>query len=276
MSDFFEKLVNYLKTDGVTLAKSITLILIGYMIIRVINKALKYSVNKSNLREKTLANFLISLLNIVLMLVLIIAVLTLFGVSPDSVVTIASVFSLGISLALQDTISSLANGIIIIISKPFIEGEYIWVNEEEGTVVSISMFHTTLLTPKGQMITIPNSSAAASNVINYSRLPTRRIDIQVPVTYRSDVEKVKSTIMEVVKTQKGILKNPEASVRLTEYGNSNLVYTLKCWVPSGIYWDTIFDLNEKILIALGKAGISIDYEQYDVRIKELPISKKGE
>lgn len=277
MNDFLEKLNNYLKTDGVTLAKSITLVLLGYMLIRLVIKTLKYSVNKSKLREKTLANFLISLLNIVLMLVLVIYVLTLLGVSPDSVVTIASVFSLGISLALQDTISSLANGIIIIVSKPFVEGEYVWINGEEGTVASITMFHTTMITAKGQMITIPNSSAHTSNVINYSRLPTRRIDMNIPVGYGSKVEDVKKTVMAVVNSQKGVLKNPEPSVRLVEYGDSNLVFSLKLWVPCDIYWDTIFDLNEKVLDALIEAKISIDYNQYDVHIKDVPSNvNKGE
>ena len=123
MNEFIEKLNNYFTTDGVTLAKSVTLILLGYMAIKLVIKLLKISVSKTKLSEKTLANFLISLLNIVLMAVLVIYVLTLFGVSPDSVVTIASVFSLGVSLALQGTISSLANGVIIIVAKPFVEGD---------------------------------------------------------------------------------------------------------------------------------------------------------
>lgn len=268
MKDFIERLNNFLKTDGVTLVRSITLVLIGYMLIKGFVNFLRYSLNKSGVKEKTLPNFLISLVNIVLTLILVIYVLTLLGISPDSVVTIASVFSLGVSLALQDTISSFANGIIIIVSKPFIEGEYVWINDVEGTVTSISMFHTTIKTAKGQMITIPNSSATSSNVINYSRLPTRRLDIVIPVSYRSKTEKVKEVIMNVVNSQEGILSDPKPSVRLTNYGTSNLEFTLKAWVSCDIYWDTVFDLNEKILDALVDAEISIDYTQYNVHLKD--------
>lgn len=275
MNEFIEKLNNYFTTDGVTLAKSVTLILLGYMAIKLVIKLLKISVSKTKLSEKTLANFLISLLNIVLMVVLVVYVLTLFGVSPDSVVTIASVFSLGVSLALQGTISSLANGVIIIVAKPFVEGDYIWVNGVEGTVSSISMFSINLITPLGQAINVPNSAATASNIINYSRLPTRRIDIVVPVGYDTEIEHVKNTILLVTKAHKSILKNPTPSCRLTKYGDSNLEFTLKAWCPTDVYWDTLFDLNEQILIALEKEKISIDYNQFDIHIKDFPKPKRA-
>ncbi len=266
MEEFIQGLNDYISNDGVTLVKSITIVLLGYLLIKVFIKFLKYSLLKTGFKEKTLANFIISLVNFGLMLILIIYSLTLVGVSPDSVVTIASVFSLGLSLALQDTISSFANGIIIIMSKPFVEGEYVEVNGISGTVTSISMFHTTLTSSSGQMITIPNSEATSSNVINYSRYPTRRIDMEIPVSYNSKIDDVKKVVLEVVNNQKGVLKSPKPMIRLNEYGDSNLNFILKLWVTCDIYWDTKYDLNEKILIALDEAGIEIDYQKYDINI----------
>ena len=187
----------------------------------------------------------------------------------DAVVTIASVFSLGISLALQDTIASLANGIIIVVTKPFVEGEYVSFGDSEGTVVSISIFNTMLKTADGIMVTVPNSFATSNSVKNYSRLPTRRVDINVPVGYGSSVEEVKDVVLAVVAKQNGVLNNPEPAIRLNEYGDSNLVFSLKVWVPGDIYWDTKFDLTEKILKALTDANISIDYNQYDIHIKDI-------
>lgn len=266
MEEFIQDLNNYISNDGVTLVKSITIVLLGYLLIKIFIKFLKYSLLKTGFKEKTLANFIISLVNFGLILILIIYSLTLVGVSPDSVVTIASVFSLGLSLALQDTISSFANGIIIIMSKPFVEGEYVEVNGISGTVTSISMFHTTLTSSSGQMITIPNSEATSSNVINYSRYPTRRIDMEIPVSYNSKIDDVKKVVLEVVNNQKGVLKSPKPMIRLNEYGDSNLNFILKLWVTCDIYWDTKYDLNEKILIALDEAGIEIDYQKYDINI----------
>ena len=269
MDEFISKLNNYLLTDGVTLAKSVTIVLIGYLIIRVIITTLKKYVNRTKLVERTLPNFLISLLNIGLMAILVLYALTLAGVSPDSVVTVFSVFSLGLSLALQDTISSFANGVMIIVTKPFVEGEYVAVAGVEGTVVSISMFNTVLKTASGQMITVPNSHITTNSCTNYSRLPTRRLDMTIPVSYGSKPGDVKRVIMEVVKKQEGILDNPAPSLVLDSYGDSNLNYVLKLWVSNDIYWDTKFALNEQILTALTEANISIDYNQLDVTIKGL-------
>lgn len=277
MEEFIQNLNNYFTNEGVTLVKSITIVLIGFLLIKGFIKILRYSLIKTGVKEKTLANFVISLINVALILVLVIYALTLAGVSAESVVTIASVFSLGLSLALQDTIASFANGIIIIISKPFVEGEYVEVNGIGGTITSISMFHTTLTTPAGQMITVPNSSVTTSNVINYSRYPTRRLDMEIPVSYNSKTEHVKKVVMEVVNKQPGILNSPAPSIRLTSYGDSNLNYTLKVWVTCDIYWDTVFDLNEKVLDALIDAGINIDYTKYDVNINNFPTKEeKGE
>jgi len=275
MKEFFNNLSHYFQTDGVKLAQSITLVLLGYMIIKLIIKILKRTTLKLKPSERTLSNFFISIANIVLMACLVVFALSLCGVSADAVVTIASVFSLGVSLALQDTISSLANGIIIVVTKPFVEGEYVAFGDSEGTVVSISIFNTMLKTADGIMVTVPNSFATSNSVKNYSRLPTRRVDISVPVGYESDVEEVKKVVLAVVAKQDGILNNPGPSIRLTEYGDSNLVFTLKVWVPGSIYWDTKFDLNEKILDALNKANISIDYNQYDIHIKDIAELKIG-
>ena len=122
MTEFIENIKNYFLNDGVTLVKGITIVLFGFLVIKMLVRILKKSLNRSKKIEKTLPNFVISLIHIGLMAVLVFYALTLVGVSPDSVVTVASILSLGISLAMQDTISSLANGIIIIMTKPFVEG----------------------------------------------------------------------------------------------------------------------------------------------------------
>lgn len=278
MTEFWEKVKSYFLTDGVTLAKNLALILLFYMIIKTVVKILKKSIGKSKKIEKTMPNFIISLINIILMAALVIfALQSLFHVSTDSVVTIASVLTLGISLALQDTISSLANGILIIATKPFVEGEYVTIDEIDisGTVVSITMFNTVLKTPDGLMITVPNSAVVSNSVINYSRLPVRRVDVTVPVAYGSDVELVKKTVLDLACSQKGVLSDPSPSCRLSNYGDSNLEFVLKVWVPGDIYWDTKFDLNEKLLKALKDAKIQIDYNQYDVHIRDLPAQAEG-
>ena len=267
MTEFIENIKNYFLNDGVTLVKGITIVLFGFLVIKMFVRILKKSLNRSKKIEKTLPNFVISLIHIGLMAVLVFYALTLVGVSPDSVVTVASILSLGISLAMQDTISSLANGIIIIRTKPFVEGEYVEVNGVDGSVVSISMFNTVLKNANGQMITIPNSNVTTNEVINYSRLPARRLDIRVPGAYGTKIEDVKNVLLGVVEKQPGIMKEPTPMCRIESYGEYNLNYLLRVWVTTDIYWDTLWDLNETVIDALMEAKITKNYDQVDVRLK---------
>ena len=268
MNEFLKSIKDYFLSGGVDLVRGITIILAGFMIIRLFIRFLKRNLYKKKNVDKTLPNFIISLVNIALIGILVIYALVLLGVTPDSIVTIFSVFSLGVSLALQDTITSLANGIIIVVTKPFVEGEYVSFSGTEGTVVSISMFNTVLKTFDGMMVTIPNSTITSENVKNYSRLPTRRIDILIPVGYGTDISLLHSVIDGVLATQEKILSEPAPQLVLKDYGDSNLNYSLRVWVSTEMYWDIYFALTEKILLALREANISIDYNQYDVHIKD--------
>ena len=281
MNEFLKSIKDYFLSGGVDLVRGITIILAGFMIIRLFIRFLKRNLYKKKNVDKTLPNFIISLVNIALIFILVIYALVLLGVTPDSIVTIFSVFSLGVSLALQDTITSLANGIIIIVTKPFVEGEYVSFSGTEGKVVSISMFNTVLKTFDGMMVTIPNSTITSENVKNYSRLPTRRIDILVPVGYGTDIGLLHKVIDEVLATQTKILSEPAPQLVLKDYGDSNLNYSLRAWVPTEVFWDIYFALTESILLALRKADISIDYNQYDVHIKddsreEIIVAKEDE
>ena len=263
-----ENVLNFLKTDGVTLARNISIILLFFMLIKTIIRGMKKAVNKNQNIEKTIPNFTISLLNIGLMAALVIFTLnSVFNVSTDSVVTIASVLTLGISLALQDTIAGLANGIIIVSTKPFVEGEYASFNGVEGTVVAVTMFNTVLKTFDGLMLTAPNSMITTNAVKNFSRLPTRRIDIDIPVSYQTDLELLKKVILNIANNTKGVLQDPAPACVLTSYGDSNLNYSLRVWVSGDIYWNVKFGLNEMIINALRENNISIDYTRYDVLIK---------
>lgn len=273
--EILNKLKEYSLSSGVELAQAIIYILVGYMFIKLFISLLKRSVNRSKI-EKTVPNFIISILNIVLIIILIVSVLKILGISTDSVVTIASVMSLGISLALQDVIAGIANGFLLVTTGPFVEGEFVKIGDDvEGTVVSISIFNTVLKTTDGMMITYPNSEAISSVIKNYSRLPVRRMSIEVPVSYNAPIDKVKELVVNLAKSHPDVLQNPEPSCRLTEYADDNLVFTLKCWAQGKKYWSVLFDMNEQIWKMLEENNIQVDYKQVDVRIKELPINKEA-
>ena len=263
----WDNILLFLKTDGVTLAKNIAIILALYMLIKVIIRNMKKAVNTNNAVEKTIPNFAISLLDIGLTVALFVYMLnSVFGVSTDSVVTIASVLTLGVSLALQDTIASLANGVIIVSSKPFVEGEYVDVNGISGTVVQVTLFNTVLKTFDGLMVTAPNTMITKNAVTNFSRLPTRRIDIEIPVSYDVDKKLLEETVMSIVEKDSNILPDPKANFVLISYNDKALVYSLRVWVSNALYWDVKFDLNSKILFALKESGIRVDNTQIKIAL----------
>lgn len=265
MKDIIQVILDYFKTGGVTLVRSLTLILLGYIFIQTIIRTLKRVVNKTHI-DKTLPNFLISLFNIILIVILVIMILRMLNVSIDSIFTIASVITLAISLALQDILKSFANGLIIILTKPFLEGDLIEINDVQGIVYSITMFNTTLKTPDGQMIVIPNLEVTTNNVKNFSKFPIRRIDITVPISYKANYKFVNDILLQVLENHTKILKDPSPITRINDFGDSNINFLLRCYVLNENYFDVKNNLNELIYGVLKRNNISIDYNQVDVRV----------
>ena len=167
-----EQILNWFRSGGVELAKAISLVIILYLFIQLICGTLRKWIVK-RFKERTLPNFVLSIFKILLYIALIIVVLRLCGITTDNAVTLASVLSLGISLALQDVLSGLVNGVMVIVNKYFVEGEYVQVGSVEGTVVKVTIMATTLKTVDGLMLMVPNTTVASNPVKNYSRLPIR-------------------------------------------------------------------------------------------------------
>ena len=267
-----EAFLNWLRSGGILLAQSISLVILLYLFIQLLTGAIRRWIIK-RFKERTLPNFVLSVFKILLYILLVIVVLRLCGITTDNAVTLASVLSLGISLALQDVLSGLVNGVLVIINKYFVEGEYVQIGSVEGTVIKVTIMATTLKTFDGLMLLVPNTTVASSPVKNFSRNPIRRVTIDVPVSYKSDRELVKKVIVKVLKEEQLSLSNPEPSCRLLKYGDSDLVFTARCWVKGADYWDAFFNLNEKIINVLEENNIKIDYNQLDVHIKSEKESK---
>ena len=222
-------------------------------------------IDRSKLKG-TAGNFLLSLIKTAIAALYIIILLSMLGVDTTSLVAIFSVLTLAISLAVQGVISNLASGIMLIVTKPFEEGDFVDVGGASGTVEQIRITCTKLRTGDNKVITIPNSTVTAENITNYSAKPTRRVDLVFSAAYGSDVEKVKSISLGVIAKHELILKDPAPLVRLTEHGDSSLDFVTRVWVNSGDYWTVNFDLKEQVLAALEGAGIEIPFPQMDVHV----------
>lgn len=237
----------------------------GLVVLKIAMSILRKMVNRSKLKG-TAGNFLLSLCKTALVILYVIILLSMLGVDTTSLVAIFSVLTLAISLAVQGVISNLACGITLIVTKPFEEGDFVDVGGSAGTVEKIHITCTKIRTGDNKVITIPNSTVSASNIINYSIKDTRRVDLTFSVAYGSDVEQVKSIILGVIAKHELILKDPAPMVRLTEHGASSLDFVTRVWTKNGDYWTVNFDLKEQVLAALEAENISIPFPQMDVHV----------
>lgn len=216
--------------------------------------------------DKSVATFLNSFVNFTLYVLLIIITASIIGIPSTSIITLLGSAGIAIGLALQGGLSNIAGGLIVLIFKPFKVGDFIDTHTDCGTVKSITLFYTTLLTPDNRIVNIPNGNLANQTSINYSKEGIRRLDINVDVSYNNDVNTVKKVLTKIVSQDNRIIKDKDIFVRMTEYKESSMVYTIRVWLKNEDYWSTKFDLLEKIKYEFDKEKIQIPYNQLDVHI----------
>lgn len=263
VADFF---AGFFSGAGLSIVKALAALVVGLIIASLLVALVRSITIKHRKLDNAAASFVVSLTRAVLYILVAIIVLGVAGVNTASLIAAFAAVALAISLGLQDTLSGLTNGILIIFTKPFRQGDYVSIDGTEGTVKEIRLFNTKLTTPENLDVIIPNSKVLGANVTNYSAMPLRRIDIDVPVPYSTEVETVKSILLGCLTEDERVVNLPAPLCRLYEYGSSALIYRVRCWVPNGEYWNTKFDLNERIFTRLRENNIEIPFDQMDVHI----------
>ena len=183
-----------------------------------------------------------------------------------SLVTVVGSCAVAIGLALQGGLSNIAGGLMILIFKPFKVGDYISSGDLEGVVKSITMFYTTIVTLDNKIIQLPNGNLSNSNIVNYSAKKTRRVDIDISVAYSTNIDKLREVINEVVDNNKLVLQDQAKEIRLKNYGDSALIFTLRVWTKTENYWNLYFDLMESVKRAFNDNNIEIPFNQVDVHM----------
>ncbi len=192
------------------------------------------------------------------------------GIETASISAVIASIGVGISLAVQGTLSNFAGGVIIIVMRPFKIGDYITSNDQSGTVEDIKLFYTHIVTPDNKGVVIPNGQLANNVIVNASAKDTRRVDLVVSVAYGSDVELVKRLIKEVCAANELIFTDPAPFTEMSAMSESSLDFTVRVWCNRGDYWTVYFALLSSILNTLNENGIEIPFNQLDVNLKSLP------
>ena len=258
--------IRIVQEQGMKLLGGIVVLIIGFIIVRWVMKFLTRNDHLSKI-EPTIKGFLMKLLKVLLYIIVVLTAANVMGIPLTSFVALMGSAGVAVSLAMQGALSNLVGGLTLLLLKPFKVGDYVKIGETEGTIKSIGTFFTELTTPDNRHISMPNSSLTNTAIVNFSREGTRRLDVNFGVSYDADIDHTVNTLREAVNMTGGILDNPAPVIKLSECGDSSLVFMIRVWCQGQDYWDVNWGLIENGKRLLDREGIEIPYPQMDVHMK---------
>ena len=251
-----------------TLISAVLTFITCFIVMQIILKTLERIMGRANKIDGTLKGFIHSAVKIILWILTGIIVAGALGIPTTSLVALISIAGLALSLSVQNILSNLFSGLTLLVSKPFKSGDFVEVGGRNGIIKSVGLFYTQLNTLDNVSINIPNSDVTGTTVINYSREPLRRVDRVFSAAYESSTEDVRAAILEAISHDEKILKDPAPFVRLSEYKDSCIEYTVRVWCKCADYWDVFFNLNENVRDCFAAKGVEMTYNHMNVHILE--------
>ena len=254
---------------GVGVVLALVVFFIGTKIIKWIRKLIRISMDKGNV-DKGVSQFVDSLVKFALYAILIFSIGSKFGLDTTSVAAALASCGAAIGLALQGSLSNFAGGVLILLLKPFVVGDYIIEDNKgrEGTVKEIQLFYTKLLTVDNKTVIIPNGSLANTSLTNVTAQDKRRLDLSVGISYDADLKKAKQLIEGLLCSDEDILQSEGITVFVDSLGDSAVTIGARGWVRKEVYWTAKWRLTENIKLTLDEHGIEIPFNQVVVHVKE--------
>lgn len=256
-----------LATWGLKVVAAVLIFFIGKWLAGVLTNMLRSLMTRAK-QDETLVKFVGSIAYYAMFAFVIIAAISQLGVETTSVIAVFGAAGLAVGLAMQNSLSNFAAGVMLIVFKPFRVGDYVEVAGTGGTVDAIMIVSTRLNTPDNKQIYVPNGQIYAGNIINYSANATRRVDMVFSCSYEDDISKAKSVLEELVASDDRILEEPAATVTVSALADSSVNFNVRPWVKTSDYWGLYWDLTEKVKLRFDEEGISIPYPQRDVHLHE--------
>lgn len=242
---------------------------IGAKLIGWVRKLVKRSLKRSSV-DKGVEQFVDSVLKFGLYALLLFSIGKNFGLDTASVAAVLASGGVAVGLALQGSLSNLAGGILILIQKPFVVGDYIIedTNKCEGTVKEIQIFYTKLVTVDNKTVIIPNGTLANNSLTNVTAQDKRKLDLKVDISYDADLQKAKELLENLLKEDSGVMKDEEMQIFVDSLGSSSVVLGVRAWVKTEEYWVTRWRLLENMKLTFDENGIEIPYRQVTVHMEK--------
>ena len=262
--NFWNSIVNFFTSNGWNILKFFSILVIGILVIFILMFIVK-KVLRARQVDPIAVRFVAGVLRFALLLVLVLILLASMGVEVTGFTTAVSAAILAVGMALKDSLSNLASGLILVGSHKYKTGDYIVVGSVEGSITEISFLFTTLKTPDGKQVTMPNSTMVNSQVTNIGANPLRRVEITLPIPYEADVELVHKIVLDSMHSNGKVYMDPAPLCKLKTFGDSSLNFFCYCWVDTEDYWDVYYYLMETIFNELKRFNISIPFNQIEMR-----------
>lgn len=241
------------------------LILVGVVVIRVVLKLLDRVLARSK-SLKSLSHYIHSVAKISMAFILVLMVAEDVGIHTTSLVAMLSVAGLAVSLALQNTLSNVAGGIMLLVTNPFQVGDYVEADGVSGTVHAIDLSYTAILTIDGKEIFVPNSQLSGTKIVNYTVLGRRRVDLNFTASYDAPTATVKQAIGEVLEDIPQIITDPAPEIHLSDYQASSIQYVVRAWTTAADYWTVYYAIQEGVREAFDRHGVEMTYDHLNVHI----------
>ena len=248
-----------------TVLKALVTLLICYIAMQIVLGIVDRLLNKAKL-DSNVKNLIKNAVRVALWALIVIIVADSLGISTASLVAVVSIAGLALSLSVQDIMSNLFSGIIIIINHLFKAGDFIEIGGKMGVIEKVDLFHTTIKTVDNKVVSVPNKEVASASVTNYSSEQLRRVDLVINTDYADKTEDVRAALMDAAQMTPKALTDPAPFVGITEFKDSTIEYTYRVWCKSEDYWDVFFGLNENVRTAFDKHGVHMSFNHVNVHV----------
>ena len=264
--DLLNQAVGLAGQFGLDLVGALVLLIAGWIVAGWARRGVRRVLDRVPHLDETLKPVIASVARYGILILVVIAVLAQFGVQTTSIIAVLATAGLAIGLALQGTLQNIAAGIMLLFLRPFRIGDSIDAEGVAGTIDEIGLFTTDMHTYDGIYLQVPNAQLWNHAIRNYSRLPTRRLDIVVGISYADDIDKTQAALMDLLENDARVHGDPAPEVMVTELAESSVNLNLRCWTDAGNYWSLRFDLTKAAKQRLDAEGITIPFPQRDVHL----------
>ncbi len=250
---------------GINLVLAILIFYVGKLAVGLVVRGTRNLMRAQEV-DKTLQTFVCNLERMLLMVIVIIAAIGQLGIQTTSFIAIFGAAGLAVGLALQGSLSNFAAGVLIVLFRPYKVGDFVEAAGISGVVVEVQILTTVLKTGDNKQIIVPNGQIMGSIITNYSVNDQRRVDMVVGVSYDDDLDKVRSTLQELIDAEDRVLDEPACTIAVSALADSSVNFVVRPWVKTADYWGVMFDMTEAIKKRFDKEGISFPFPQQDVHL----------